>query len=291
MHGRSFSTAICFAECQYFYRFPVLQAVFLSTESVKRRYFREERNTTTMRSTKKLVALLASAATVLGLSTLPAVASAAPTPASASSSENTGKIQIADPQATAQTRALFYDLYNTKAGNVRFGQQHATDEASSPSAKRNQEGDIHELTGHYPAVFGWDISQALRGSEKPGNKQNTTRQNIVALDKAIQAANEKHAIVTLSALMSNPISEHDPKGADGFYDTRRVGDSLLPGGANNKWLNNQLDEYAAVANSAKTADGTPIPIIFRPWLENNGDWYWWGSTEVSHPEFLSLIHI
>lgn len=102
-----------------------------------------------MRSTKKLVALLASAATVLGLSTLPAVASAAPTPASASSSGNAGKIQIADPQATAQTRALFQDLYNTKAGNVRFGQQHATDEASSPSAKRNQEGDVHELTGQF----------------------------------------------------------------------------------------------------------------------------------------------
>ena len=194
-----------------------------------------------MRTTKKLIALLASAATVLGLSALPSVASAASAPTEDSAKETAGKIRIADPQATAQTRALFQNLYDTKAGQVRFGQQHATDEASSPSAKQNQEGDVHELTGQYPAVFGWDISQALRGSEKPGSKQNTTRQNVAAMDKAIQAANEKHAIVTLSALMSNPISEHDPNGADGFYDTRRVGDSLLPGGANNKWLNNQLE--------------------------------------------------
>ena len=38
----------------------------------------------------------------------------------------------------------------------------------------------------------------------------------------------------------------------------------------------------------KTADGQPIPIIFRPWHENNGSWFWWGQKLCTDDEFRGL---
>lgn len=97
--------------------------------------------------TKRLLATVATASTILGMSALPAIA-AEDNP---TSSNNT--VNISDVNATDETRALFAKLRDSKAGDLRFGQQHATDEHISSTAS---EGDVYEMTGKYPAVFGWD---------------------------------------------------------------------------------------------------------------------------------------
>ena len=38
----------------------------------------------------------------------------------------------------------------------------------------------------------------------------------------------------------------------------------------------------------KDKDGKPIPIIFRPWHENNGSWFWWGQKLCTDNEFQGL---
>lgn len=58
-----------------------------------------------------------------------------------------------------------------------------------------------------------------------------------------------------------------------FYDTS--GDALrvvLPGGAQHDALRAYLDRTAVTAHAAVAADGTAIPIVFRPWHENAGSW-------------------
>ena len=109
--------------------------------------------------TKRLLATAAAASTILGMNALPAIA-AEDNP---TSSNNT--VNISDVNATDETRSLFAKLRDSKAGDLRFGQQHATDEHISSTAS---EGDVYEMTGKYPAVFGWDAGLALRGAEKPG---------------------------------------------------------------------------------------------------------------------------
>jgi beta-mannanase len=38
----------------------------------------------------------------------------------------------------------------------------------------------------------------------------------------------------------------------------------------------------------KTKDGQPVPIIFRPWHENTGSWFWWGEKLCSVSEYQGL---
>ena len=41
----------------------------------------------------------------------------------------------------------------------------------------------------------------------------------------------------------------------------------------------------------KTEDGKKIPIIFRPWHENNGSWFWWGQNLCSDEDFLAFWNL
>lgn len=137
----------------------------------------------------KLLATVAAASTIFGMSTLPAFA------AEGKSVSNGNSVNISDVNATAETRALFDKLKNSGKGDLRFGQQHTTDENISSSASQ---GDVYEMTGKYPAVFGWDAGLALRGAEKPGSGADKNA-NAKALAQNITDADSKGAIVTLSA--------------------------------------------------------------------------------------------
>ena len=114
----------------------------------------------------KLLATVAAASTIFGMSTLPAFA------AEGKSASNGNSVNISDVNATAETRALFDKLKNSGKGDLRFGQQHTTDENISSSASQ---GDVYEMTGKYPAVFGWDAGLALRGAARRSLDQVPTR--------------------------------------------------------------------------------------------------------------------
>ena len=43
--------------------------------------------------------------------------------------------------------------------------------------------------------------------------------------------------------------------------------------------------------SLKDDEGQPVPIIFRPWHENNGSWFWWGQKFCSDEEFKGLWNL
>lgn len=219
---------------------------------------------------KKLIALCAASATLFGSAALVN---------SAMADESANTINISDTNATKETRALFANLRDTKAGDVRFGQQHATDEAISETATQ---GDVYEMTGKYPAVFGWDAGLVLEGREKPGSGSDQGA-NAKALAAEITKADELGAIVTLSAHWSNP------KTGGNYDDTTRVVGDLLPGGAYSGRFNTMLDGIAAVAEQSKRADGTQIPIIFRPLHENTGNWFWWGATHATADEYKELF--
>lgn len=220
----------------------------------------------------KLLATVAAASTIFGMSTLPAFA------AEGKSASNGNSVNISDVNATAETRALFDKLKNSGKGDLRFGQQHTTDENISSSASQ---GDVYEMTGKYPAVFGWDAGLALRGAEKPGSGADKNA-NAKALAQNITDADSKGAIVTLSAHWCSPGTGKD------FNDTTAVASELLPGGKYSGTFNKELDAIAATAQQAKHSDGTLIPIIFRPLHENNGSWFWWGATHASASEYKEL---
>jgi mannan endo-1,4-beta-mannosidase len=81
---------------------------------------------------------------------------------------------------------------------------------------------------------------------------------------------------TVSWHVDNPVT-----GADAWNKTPVVKD-LLPGGSGHQKYVKQLDY---VADFLKKCDG---PIIFRPFHEHNGDWFWWGKGMCTEEEFVKL---
>ena len=49
-----------------------------------------------------------------------------------------------------------------------------------------------------------------------------------------------------------------------------------------------MERMADFLATLKDKDGSPIPIIYRPWHENNGSWFWWGQKLCSDEQFHAL---
>jgi mannan endo-1,4-beta-mannosidase len=67
--------------------------------------------------------------------------------------------------------------------------------------------------------------------------------------------------------------------------TAKAFKSILPGGENNEWYKKKLDKVADVFNNLKDDNGKLIPVIFRPFHEYDGSWFWWGASFGTAEEF------
>ena len=220
-----------------------------------------------------------SAAAVIGALAVPAVAAPPSLPTAV---VPPGSVEIVDPGATLETASLFQYLQDIQGEGILYGQEHATSYGLSIGTPDGIKSDIFNGVGENPAIFGWD-TLIIQGDERPGQTANTAAQNIALLADYIQKADAMGGINTLSAHMENFVT------GNSFYDTS--GDTLravLPGGSHNADLKAYLDNIALLASSAKDANGKLIPIIFRPWHENAGSWFWWGAAFGSPGEYAEL---
>ncbi|MFC2504485.1 MAG: glycosyl hydrolase, partial [Cardiobacterium sp.] len=162
---------------------------------------------------------------------------------------------------------------------ILFGQQHATDESArgdSASDGYGRKSDVAAMTGKYPAVFGFD------SDENPTDPAQTPEENGKALARAFIEADSLGATVTLSSHLKNPVS-----GGTAFDTTKVDVQRLISGDLQGK-LHDWLDTVATAANNAVRADGSKIPVIFRPLHENTGDWFWWGKGHMSADDYKTL---
>ena len=88
-------------------------------------------------------------------------------------------------------------------------------------------------------------------------------------------------VITISWHMDNPAS------MGSSWDTTRAVHTILPGGEKHEMFKSWLDRFVEF-DKGLIADGTPIPIIFRPWHEHSGSWFWWGGDNVTPEEYIQL---
>jgi mannan endo-1,4-beta-mannosidase len=89
----------------------------------------------------------------------------------------------------------------------------------------------------------------------------------------------------------NTISWHlnNPEGGNAWQKgTVTAVRSILPNGVNNKKYQLWMDKLANYMLSLKDDNGKLIPIIFRPFHEHTGSWFWWGKNECTKDEYISL---
>jgi mannan endo-1,4-beta-mannosidase len=190
----------------------------------------------------------------------------------------TPEVDMVDAQATPETRALFAYLRDIDEQGVLFGHQEDLYFGESFPEQDGTSSDVLTATGDHPAVIGFDTLETA-GMPLAEREANAHR-----LADNIRQAHDVGAIATMTVHLENLATGGD------FYDTS--GDPLravLPGGAHHDKLTAYLDRFATTATNAVDAEGDPIPIIFRPWHENAGSWFWWGAAFGTPGEYSELF--
>ena len=65
--------------------------------------------------------------------------------------------------------------------------------------------------------------------------------------------------------------------------------SILPGGENHEWYKKKLDKVASIFTGLVGTNGQKIPVIWRPFHEGDGDWFWWGSKYCTADEYKQVF--
>ncbi len=183
---------------------------------------------------------------------------------------------IREPAAISLLERLEDEAYSD---TILFGHQNAGHIGVSITRRDGTQSDVKNLVGVHPAVVGVD-TLGFFGYE--GNKAD--------LIKTVKQLHKEGVIVTLSSHMPN-----FSLGGDDFYDYSpnvtdgNVGERILPGGdLNGKYLR-FLNEIADFARECVDLYGERIPMIFRPFHECNGDWFWWGGKNLSPEKYIELF--
>ena len=185
---------------------------------------------------------------------------------------------LTDTQATAETEYLFNRIIAMAKRGYAFGHQDAT--AYGMGWKNKGEAyrsDVKDVTGDYPGVYGFDI-----GHLELGNAQNLDTVNFKQMKYLIRKAHEACGIVTLSWHAENPIS------GGSTWDTTATVKHIIKGGSLHTPYREGLLNVADFLNDLKDKKGNTIPVVFRPYHEMNGSWFWWGQGNCTPEEYKTL---
>jgi hypothetical protein len=182
-----------------------------------------------------------------------------------------------DKRATKGTISLYNNLKKLLNKGIMFGHQ---DDLAYGVGWKYEEGrsDIKDVTGDYPAVYGWElghleIDKAVNLDSVPFDK----------MKQLIGQGYDRGGIITISWHLNNPLT-----GKTAWDPAEGTVASVLPRGSRHDFFKTWLDKIAVFMNGLKGSRGEFIPVIFRPYHELNGNWFWWGGKNCTADEFKQL---
>jgi len=186
-------------------------------------------------------------------------------------------LSLSDKKATIETVTLYNKLQKLTQKGYLFGHQ---DDLAYGVKWKYEDGrsDIKDVVGDYPGVYGWDIA----GLEKD-DINNIDGVPFDKMKQYIKEANERGGISTVSWHFDNPAT-----GKNAWDNTPNSLKTVLPGGENHQKFIAWLDKASSFFLSLKDKRGKNIPILFRPYHELTGGWFWWGKGNCTPEEFKTL---
>lgn len=166
--------------------------------------------------------------------------------------------------ASPAAHRLLARLHEVSGSRTLSGQHNTPRE---PSFYTDQ---AEELTGQHPAVWGQDF-----GFSGAGDMDGVEYRPPVVAEAIRQ--HEQGSVVTLMWHAVRP-TEAEPVTFEGSIcrgplDQPDWDDLLTEGTATHaRWLD-QVDVIAGCLATLRDAD---VPVLWRPYHEMNGDWFWWG---------------
>jgi hypothetical protein len=188
------------------------------------------------------------------------------------------KPKPADPKATKETVNLYRNMIKLQHKGLMFGHQ---DDLPYGYGWFYEEGrsDIKDVCGDYPAVYGWELGHLELGA--PYSLDSVRFDKIRVLITEVYG---RGGINTISWHHRNALTG----GTAWDVSSKGVVKSVLPGGEKHDLYLQYLDKLADFMLSLKTVDGKFIPVIFRPYHEHTGSWFWWGKNLCTVEEYKAL---
>lgn len=177
--------------------------------------------------------------------------------------------KTANPNASAAAKKLLNYLSETAGKAIITGQHTQTNPMEEIDYIRKETGKEPMLRGFELLAYSPNI-----------NYQNVTEEcltevyeNRNTMETALKWAKENHGIVTLTFHWFSPLGGHDKsfyaKNTD--FDAEKI---LTEGTPERTAFYDDMDIIAAELRKFQEAD---IPVLWRPFHEADGDWFWWGA--------------
>ncbi len=168
-----------------------------------------------------------------------------------------------NPNATPEARALLAYL-NSISGKATIAGQH-----NYPNVGARWTDMAYDLTAKYPGLFGGDFG--FSGGE---DKDSALARPAMIAEAERQYNNG--AVVTLTwhevrPTDNEPVTFHDS--IQGHLTDAEWHELLTPGSPLNLRWQAQVDVVASYLKQLRDAH---VPVLFRPYHEMNGNWFWWG---------------
>ena len=172
--------------------------------------------------------------------------------------------------ATKEARQLLNYLYKIQGKHVLSGQHNA------PHELRISTDTIVSYVGEATAIWGSDFINVRKEADWK-----------VTIDEALQA-HQSGAIITLMYHQGRPYPD-----SIGFFRDK-INDEdweelITPGTAIHQTWQKDIDKLAA---HLKVLQENNVPVLWRPYHEMNGPWFWWGRKlgENGYPQLWQMLY-
>jgi len=129
------------------------------------------------------------------------------------------------------------------------------------------------VCGDYPAIYSEDLNKITQGFQ------------IDRVRYRLSSAYNRGGVITMCW------HQYDPDGRS-FYaneiNNEKIVSQILPGGSRHSDYKEKLHRIAFFLKSFRGEKGESIPVIFRPYHEHTGNWFWWGPSHCTTEEFNQL---
>ncbi|WBL23115.1 glycoside hydrolase family 26 protein [Zunongwangia sp. HRR-M8] len=197
----------------------------------------------------------------------------------ATMSRNANSI-LSDRYANSNVIKLRERLKNISKKGMAFGQQDATAYGLNWYLQEEPQvltSDIKKVVAKQPALFGFDL-----GHLELGNTFNLDTVPFAMMKQHTQKMYKEGGLVTFSWHLNNPVS------GGSSWDTTSAVSEILKEGAVSQKYKGWVKQLSLFFNSLKDEEGKAIPVIFRPFHEMNGAWFWWGKGRCTPEDYKKL---
>lgn len=143
---------------------------------------------------------------------------------------------------------------------------------------RLERSDVKEVCGQYPAMMGYEL-----GGIELDADESLDGVPFGLIRNAALTHIGRGGMVTFSWHPRNPVT-----GGDAWdISSDQAVKAILPGGEKNAefrvWLERVADFFESL--------GSDTSVIFRPWHEDNGNWFWWCQNVCTNEDYRELYRM